>query len=118
LLKITVGSNFIFKLDEEENPALLLHLPKLFAETPIFGSAPGSNCRLVVGIAQGSFSSWLHLNCSAVKTSNETIMAPTPFNYLLPTSSAVCSVFASASGLSCWLVEANSTSRTDKTALF
>jgi hypothetical protein len=44
---------FIFKL-EEETPALLLPLPKLFAETPVFGSASGLSCRLVVGIAQAS----------------------------------------------------------------
>ena len=43
---------FIFKLEEEENTALLLHLPKLFAETAVFGSATGSGCRLVVGFAQ------------------------------------------------------------------
>jgi hypothetical protein len=38
---------FIFKL-EEETPPLLLHLPKLFAETPFFGSASGLGCLLVV----------------------------------------------------------------------
>jgi hypothetical protein len=32
---------FIFKL-EEESPALLLHLPVLFAETVVLGSAPDS----------------------------------------------------------------------------
>jgi hypothetical protein len=31
----------IFKLEEEGMPALLLHLPKLFAETAVFGSASG-----------------------------------------------------------------------------
>jgi hypothetical protein len=41
----------IFKL-EEVKPALLLHLPKLFAETAVFGSASGLGCWLVVGIAQ------------------------------------------------------------------
>jgi hypothetical protein len=30
-----------FKLEEEENPALLLHLPKLVAESAVFSSAVG-----------------------------------------------------------------------------
>jgi hypothetical protein len=34
------------------NTALLLHLPKLFAETADFGSASGLGCRLVVGFVQ------------------------------------------------------------------
>jgi hypothetical protein len=42
----------IFKLEEEENTALLLHLPKLFAETAVFGSASGLGCRLVVASLQ------------------------------------------------------------------
>jgi hypothetical protein len=41
-----------FKL-EEEMPALLLHLPKLIAETTVFGSAFGLGCRLVVALSQG-----------------------------------------------------------------
>jgi hypothetical protein len=44
----------IFKLEEEENTALLLHLPKLFAETTIFCSAAGLGCRLVVATAQAT----------------------------------------------------------------
>jgi hypothetical protein len=43
----------IFKL-EEETTALLLLLPALIAEMPVFGSASGSGCRLVVGIPQDS----------------------------------------------------------------
>jgi hypothetical protein len=31
----------IFKLEEEESAALLLHLPTLFAETTVLGSASG-----------------------------------------------------------------------------
>jgi hypothetical protein len=41
-----------FKLEEEEKPAPLLHLPKLFAETAVFGSASGLGCWLVVAIVQ------------------------------------------------------------------
>jgi hypothetical protein len=41
-----------FKLEEEENPALLLHLPKLFAETAVFGAASLMRCRLVVATVQ------------------------------------------------------------------
>jgi hypothetical protein len=41
-----------FKLEEEE-PALLLHLLKIFAESAVFGSASGLSCWLVVGDAQG-----------------------------------------------------------------
>jgi hypothetical protein len=44
---------FIFKLEEEVMPSLLLHLPRLFAETADFGSASGSGCRLVVALPQG-----------------------------------------------------------------
>jgi hypothetical protein len=43
-----------FKLEEEEKPALLLHLPKLFAETADFGSASGSGYRLVVATVQAA----------------------------------------------------------------
>jgi hypothetical protein len=43
---------FIFKLEEEESAALLLHLPKLFAETAVLGSASGFGCRLVVAFPQ------------------------------------------------------------------
>jgi hypothetical protein len=50
--KLRFGLLF-FKLDEEK-PALLLHLPKLFAETTVFGSASGLGGWLVVGFAQGS----------------------------------------------------------------
>jgi hypothetical protein len=72
-----VCREIISKLEEEENTALLLHLPKLFAETDFLGSASCSGCRLVVGIAQDSFSSWQYLNCSAAKISNNKIIAPT-----------------------------------------
>jgi hypothetical protein len=41
-----------FKLEEEENTALLLHLPKLVVETIVFGSASGSGCRVVVELSQ------------------------------------------------------------------
>jgi hypothetical protein len=44
----------IFKLEEEENTALLLHLPKVFAETTVFVSASELRCRLVVAIAQAA----------------------------------------------------------------
>jgi hypothetical protein len=46
------GRFLFFKLEEEEKLALLLHLPKLFAETPVFCSASGSGCRLVVATVQ------------------------------------------------------------------
>jgi hypothetical protein len=42
----------IFKLEEEEKLALLLHLPKLVAETAVSTSAPGSGCRMVVASPQ------------------------------------------------------------------
>jgi hypothetical protein len=42
----------IFKLEEEENTALLLHLHKVFVETADFGSATGSGCYLVVATVQ------------------------------------------------------------------
>jgi hypothetical protein len=42
----------IFKLEEEVKPALLLLLPKRFAETADFGSASDLGCRLVVSFAQ------------------------------------------------------------------
>jgi hypothetical protein len=45
-------SIFNFKLEEEGNAALLLHLLKVFAETTVFGLAAGLGCRLVVAIAQ------------------------------------------------------------------
>jgi hypothetical protein len=44
--------DFIFKLEEEVNTALLLHLLKVFAENCFFGSASGLGCRVVVAIAQ------------------------------------------------------------------
>jgi hypothetical protein len=49
-----VDQKIIFKLEEEENAALLLHLPKLFAETAVFGSAFGLGCRVVVAAPQAS----------------------------------------------------------------
>jgi hypothetical protein len=57
---------FIFKI-EEEKPALLLHLPKLVAETVVFGSASGMCCRLVVATPQaplGNQHSGLLLLCN------------------------------------------------------
>jgi hypothetical protein len=39
-------------LEEEENTALLLHLPILFAEAAVFDFAVGLGCRVVVAIAQ------------------------------------------------------------------
>jgi hypothetical protein len=44
----------IFKLEEEVNTALLLHLPKVFAETTFFGSASGLGCCLVVATVQAT----------------------------------------------------------------
>jgi len=49
---LTVVQNFIFNLVEEENTALLLHLPKLFAETAVFRSAAGLGCWLVEATPQ------------------------------------------------------------------
>jgi hypothetical protein len=47
-------AKYIFKLEEEGNKTLLLHLPALFVETTFFGSAQCLRCCLVVAIAQGS----------------------------------------------------------------
>jgi len=52
LLRLLLTQKNIFKLEEEENTALLLHLPKLYAETADFGSAYGSGCRRVVATTQ------------------------------------------------------------------
>jgi hypothetical protein len=41
-----------FNLVEEENTALLLHLPKLVAENCYFNSAAGLGCRLVEATPQ------------------------------------------------------------------
>jgi hypothetical protein len=41
-----------FKLEEEENPTLLLHLLKVKVETAVFGSASPMRCRLVVAFLQ------------------------------------------------------------------
>jgi hypothetical protein len=43
-----------FKLEEEGNAALLHHLPVLFAETAVFGSASQTGCSLVVATAQAA----------------------------------------------------------------
>jgi hypothetical protein len=56
---------FNFKLEEEENTTLLLHLPKLFAETTVFCSAFGLRCWLVVAFAQA-----VYLLVEAFSTSN------------------------------------------------
>jgi hypothetical protein len=45
----------IFKLVEEESAALLLHLPKVFAETAVLDSALGMCCLLVVETLQAFF---------------------------------------------------------------
>jgi hypothetical protein len=45
---------FVFKLEEEGMPALLLHLLKVNAETADSGSAVGFCCRLVVATVQPS----------------------------------------------------------------
>jgi hypothetical protein len=42
-----------FKLVEEENAALLLHLPEFFAENCFFVSAFGLGCRVVKATPQG-----------------------------------------------------------------
>jgi hypothetical protein len=57
-------SGLFFKLEEEEKPALLLLLPKVRAETAVFGSAVGLGCWLVVAIAQA-----VHLLVEAFSTS-------------------------------------------------
>jgi hypothetical protein len=46
---------FIFKLEEEESTALLLHLLKLYAVDCFFASAAGLGCRLVVAVAQPGY---------------------------------------------------------------
>jgi hypothetical protein len=51
-IRFTVGQKIIFKLEEEGNAALLLHLPKVFAENCFFGSALGLGCGLVVAFPQ------------------------------------------------------------------
>jgi hypothetical protein len=45
---------FIFKLEEEGNTALLLHLPASFAEGCVFVSAAFLGCCLVVASAQAA----------------------------------------------------------------
>jgi hypothetical protein len=45
---------FIFKLEEEEKPALLLHLLAFYAERCVFGSASGCGCLLVVADSQAA----------------------------------------------------------------
>jgi hypothetical protein len=46
------ASCFIFQIREEEKPTLLLHLPKVLAETADFDSASDLGCRLVVAFLQ------------------------------------------------------------------
>jgi hypothetical protein len=43
-----------FELEEEGNTALLHHLPKLFAESTVSGSAAGLGCGLVVAPVQAT----------------------------------------------------------------
>jgi hypothetical protein len=51
----TVSVQFLFfKLEEEGMPALLLHLPKIVAETADLPSAFGFCCRLVVAFLQAA----------------------------------------------------------------
>jgi hypothetical protein len=50
---LSVDHIFVFNLVEEENIALLLHLPKVFAETSVLGSAFGLGCWLVEVAPQG-----------------------------------------------------------------
>jgi hypothetical protein len=46
--------DFIFKLVEEETPALLLHLPEVLVETTDLPSAVGLGCLLVVASPQAT----------------------------------------------------------------
>jgi len=48
LVDAFVYAKIIFKLEEEEKLALLLLLPKLFAETAVLDSALETGCWLVV----------------------------------------------------------------------
>jgi hypothetical protein len=50
---LTADQKIIFKLEEEENTALLLHLLSLMAETTVFGSASSLGCLLVEATPQG-----------------------------------------------------------------
>jgi hypothetical protein len=50
---LSVDQILFFKLVEEENPALLLHLPKVFVENCFFNSAPALGCWLVEATPQG-----------------------------------------------------------------
>jgi hypothetical protein len=50
-----LGAKLIFKLEEEGNTTLLLHLLQLYAETAIFGSASDLGCRLVVKTVQPTY---------------------------------------------------------------
>jgi hypothetical protein len=52
LVFLAVAQVLIFKLEEEEESALLLHLPKLLAEDCFFASAAGLGCCLVVAAVQ------------------------------------------------------------------
>jgi hypothetical protein len=53
LVKVSLClSRIIFKLEEDENTALLFHLPKVFTETTVLISALGTGCRLVVALVQ------------------------------------------------------------------
>jgi hypothetical protein len=47
-------TQLFFKLEEEGKPALLLLLPALIAEAPVFGSASGLGCRLVEATSTSS----------------------------------------------------------------
>jgi hypothetical protein len=90
-------SILIFKLEEEENTALLLHLPALFAETADFGSVSGLGCWLVVATAQAVYSclcDWFRLRQVAEKAKQpffklwgglESSLKPTNVENALPT---------------------------------
>jgi hypothetical protein len=54
LFRLSVDQKINFRYKEEETPALLLHLPKLFAETAILYSAAGLSRLLVVASPQAT----------------------------------------------------------------
>jgi hypothetical protein len=54
LFAVWVVGGFIFRLEEEENAALLHHLLKVNAETTVFCSASGLGCRLVEATVQAA----------------------------------------------------------------
>jgi hypothetical protein len=79
LLRVSVSSGtlvnpfLIFKL-EEENPALLLHLPKVFVEIAFCWSAACLGCVLVVKLLQVS-SPKTAVGCASEKRSDVTALS-------------------------------------------